>query len=171
MKNKNKDTLDLMLMKLEDIIHYEIEYDSDYYNPCMDGDSCCDDDYCRCGVYRDVDVTEINLKLLVNNFCKLADNDIDKYCIDRLLIHSDFKENKSWQPIINRGYYGEEFGGFRLEEAVKNNLVKDLTELFKLDDCNKIKFCLTKEYGYALPQLNSLKNVKIEKKCIFRFYN
>lgn len=168
MKNKIKkvkvedDILDLILMRLDDDFRYDITYDADYYNPCNDGSDCCDNDYCRCGVYRNVSITKIDLKSIINSFCKLVDNDIDKYCIDRLLIHSDFKENSSWEPIINGGYYGEEFGGVTLEKTIKNNLVKDLTELFKLDDCNKIKFCLTKEYGYVLPQLNSLKNVKIE---------
>lgn len=158
-----KDTLDLILMRLGDNFHYNITYDADYYNPCNDGSDCCDNDYCRCGVYRNVSVTEIDLREIINSFCELANNDIDKYCIDRLLTHSKIKENSSWEPRINGGYYGEEFDGFGLYKFIKDDLSIDLTELFKLDDCNKIKFCLTKEYGYVLPQLNNLKNVKIEK--------
>lgn len=165
-KNKiKKDTLDLMLMKLDDKFHHynEIKYDADYYTPCNDGSDCCDNDYCRCGVYRDVSITEIDLRAIIDSYCKLADNDIDKYCIDRLLTHSKIKENSSWEPRINGGYYGEEFDGFSLYKFIRDDLAVDFTTLFKLNDCDKIKFCLEKEYGHVLPQLNAFKDVKVER--------
>lgn len=162
MKKKTKDTiLNSILIKLNDSYYHSISHTYNYYNACKNGSDCCDNDYCRCGKIIDFEIVDINLRSLINQFVSLSDNKIDKYCIDRLLNCSAIKDYDSWEPNIDGGYYGESFNGCKLKSKVVDDIKNDMTKLFTLNDVDKIKFSLSKEYGYLLPILENCTKINI----------
>lgn len=125
-----------------------------------------EDDYGRNSYLIDKKVTELNIdtvitKLYIEIVDGKEDDNINKYCFDRIC-----RINKIWDKELYtidtiHGYYGEEILSvtFDKESEIRDswNQIKDLSAV------EKIKSVLTMEYGYLLDILKHLKGVSIVK--------
>lgn len=149
--------------------HYYFEYDYDTYYACHHGSSCCDNDYCRCGVINNTQITKVDLDYLLRATFEEIDKkkktwtDIDRYCVGRLLIAHNMHDGSNYELTVCGGYYGEEISGIYSNSIYA--YMNDVREMFALSDDNaRIKFVVQKEYGYLLDDMHDavfeLKTVK-----------
>lgn len=143
---------------------YDLDISVDYDNPYN-----CDCDYIhRCGTVSNVCVRPITSSLLGNvivyelptkprqNMKKVKLNNIQAYCIDRLMcIHGCYDASK-YDVIVSQGYYGEEISAVKFENH--SALIKDITKLMDMGEgiLEPIKYVLDLEYA----TLNGLSKVK-----------
>lgn len=145
-----------------------VEYDYDTYNPCHNGSDCCDNDYCRCGVIQNARVSSVDLDILINDLIShvpkkdLEKEEITTYCLDRIVRNSNLKDTGSWEVQVDGGYYGQEVRGASLDGNALNGFIKSLSNMVEMSDCDKVKNCLIDEYGFLLPELNSLTSANIQ---------
>jgi len=144
--------------------HYAFEYNCDYYYECQHGSSCCQDDYCRCGKIVDLVITKVPNEEIIKELKSTLKpgkrpkpiwSDIENYCIERLfVIHKLYKPEK-YDIAIEGGYYGQELGDayFAYNDDVK--FYDDAREMLALNDNDKIRFILNKEYGYISDDLKN----------------
>lgn len=149
-----------------DISQYSLDIDADYSSDNMYRCDC--DSICRCGKITNARVSPIFSSLLYNvevytleNFKrarpkKLKLEQIDLYCIDRLMhLHGCYDES-NYEVYVCNGYYGEEIGDVCFHNTEK--LIKDVEKIIKLDALEKIKYVLNLEYSVI---------ADIEKVCKF----
>ena len=136
----------------------DYSYETDY--PCQDGDDCCDNDYCRCGIIVDKRITEVDINTLIVNLIG-SNDDIHAYCVDRFVRKSNLKETGYWELASTGGYYGEEIDGVYPNNSIVDQLILDFKALIMLNDADKIKDCLHNEYGHVLPELDKCNRVEI----------
>ena len=144
---------------LQYAINYYVDYDYDYGNSNC---TCHPDDYCRCSVITNCRITGVNMNELVKYFCDNAieiQNDVDEYCVDRLLRHSDMADVNNYSVNISNGYYGQEIDGIVYDDI--HGMSRKINNLVKMKDINKIKYVLEKEYGYLLESLEGLTKVDV----------
>ncbi len=134
-------------------------------HPCQEGSSCCDDDYCRCGVYTHVDIDTSDKGTICHMVCQEFDitDEVDKYVVDRILNNMDGYYDESYNFYAGAGYYGEELDRvwFSSDPERINNAIEHIKELNTVEE--KIEFALTVEYGFVL---GKLKDVTYELKDI-----
>jgi hypothetical protein len=134
-----------------------VEYDYDH-----DGWCGCNDDYCHHHKINNAEVKEVNVDYIVKELVGDCNDVIAVYCIDRVVRNSNLPDIDSWEVDIGEGYYGEQVDGVLLEEGVKKQIVKQLTELNSLTtDIDRIKKVLEYEYGYILPKIKDLTTAKV----------
>lgn len=128
-------------------------------------DCNCYPDYCRCGRIVDFQIEKVTPFEFASKIFDDTDDLVTRYCITRILTHSDLVRNDCWEAHIGVGYYGEELNGVEFTgdlEALKNNLVQ-LT-YGSLDD--KINIILLNEYKELLADLEdftwTLETVKLD---------
>lgn len=138
---------------------YHTEYDCESHG-------CYDDWACRCGTIVDQEVTEINLPSISNSILlkfyghktskgEELFNDIDIYCVERILRLNKIYNKESFEINISGGYYGEEVDSIVL--CRNDKLLSDLNSFFSLKKMNeKIEFVLSLEYHKILPELLNL---------------
>lgn len=142
-------------MVLGNLQYMGIDYDYNTYYACHGGSSCCDNDYCRCGVIEDARVTNIVAadKFVETHWNK--NSDIEKYCIERILTNCRWYDSEYFEVQSCGGYYGEEIGGVYFNNAnVCNLLIGDLLSLET--DAQKVEFVLNLEYGHILDAVKDL---------------
>lgn len=137
--------------------HYCFDYDYDTYRACHHGSSCCDNDYCRCGVIQDARITEVPSEYLVEELKKSINKkrkwtDFENYCLGRLFISHGLYKPDSYELRVCGGYYGQEIDG--IDCSFWDSFEKDVQEMLLLDDNEKIRYVLKKEYGYLLGGLD-----------------
>jgi len=136
-----------------------VDYDYDRETNCQDN-GC--NGICRCGVIANSRINSVDVNCLIANLMDKASKDtVSEYCVDRTIRSSGAIRTENWELNIERGYYGQEIRGVELDNSVKNNIVKSLTELSLLSDLDKIKKLLENEYGYLLPKLKEAKSFNI----------
>jgi hypothetical protein len=162
---------------LENRFNYDVEYDYDTDYSCSES-GCNEEGICRCGhIYR-ADVTSVDLMKLTHSIYEsLVDTTsksgkrnqkldslfgqgeiLDKYCIYRILSHYKVYNTDIWEVGVTGGYYGDEIGDVVLSTTTFNHISKDCSQLLSLETLEaKIKFVLTLEYGYLLPELEPVK--------------
>lgn len=95
-------------------------------------------------------------------FVKYYPNDIEEYCLQRLLVSNGAYDATMYEVNIVGGYYGDELGTTNFENY--NQLLLDIEQLFKLkSDHEKIMFVLQKEYGYIADIIKNTTTAKIVK--------
>jgi hypothetical protein len=136
---------------------YTIEYSSD-----SDRSNCECDGICRCSKIVNVKIISVSTSAIVRQIVEqnnLKCNEIELYCIDRLVRFFKMYETSSWDATIGRGYYGEEIKDITFNHYEK--VCQVLNEMLRKKSDKKIEYVLIKEYGYLL---DSLKNAKYEIK-------
>lgn len=136
-------------MKLNKNFQYHCEITYDTYYECHTGSSCCDNDYCRCGVIQNAEIKETPE---ISSIVKLFGNklkEIDKYCIDRILTINNVWDPDKYDICIRPGYYGEEIDFVKLKNAEK---IEEKTEkvLRLKTNAAKIKAILIEEYDFFI---------------------
>ena len=136
--------------------HYSFDYDYDTHHPCQYGSSCCDDDYCRCGIIENTRVKSVPTESLIAELKESIEknrkwSDIEDYCIGRLFTSNKLWDTDSYSLKVCGGYYGEEIDG--IESDAWDKFVDDVLKMLLLEDDDKIRFVLNEEYGHVLPEL------------------
>lgn len=116
------------------------------------------DDICRCGKIVDVTINS-------NKFPQFLDNFSDStQMLDKALDFWFFKRHYTklgYDPLIEGGYYGEELNEF--EVLANTELLAKVDQFNSLSSyAEKIKFLLTEEYGYVLPEVEKVENWTME---------
>jgi hypothetical protein len=138
-----------------------IDYDYETYYPCQNGSDCCENDYCRCGQILNAEVTKLQKTDIFVSESWSALNEIDLYCIERILTINKFWNTDSWEITVCSGYYGEEIDKFIFNHA--NNCKGLIDVLLSLEtNASKIEFVLNLEYGYILDAAKNLEWEMIE---------
>ncbi len=149
-----------------------VEYDYRTENSCVE--SGCDS-ICRCGVIVDECVIGVDVSILSNEIYNMYfDNskltkrnntinsilygtgeELDRYCIDRILRSHKVWLSHNWDIVVEGGYYGQEIGHVRLESRVSSKIQDDINEVISINtNAGKVEFVLNLEYGYILPELD-----------------
>jgi hypothetical protein len=117
---------------------------------------------CRCERLENVRVEEdsIDLEYIAEFFmtkkeAKAQDN-ILKYCIERLLVISNMYDPDNWDVDTCGGYYGEEICSVRMY-----NDPSPFYELIEKSNVERVKYILEKEYGYLLDELKSKTKARV----------
>lgn len=126
----------------------DYDYETDY--PCDGG---CKDDYCRCGVIRDITITlnfEELLKDCVDSLGKnkelnISLDDLNVYGIRKLFVLNSFDDESVFEGEATGGYYGQEMGD--VTHPKFDLLVEDLRNFLSFHTKeSKIKYLLAKEF-------------------------
>ena len=146
--------------------HRSIEVDYDTKRDC---NSYGCDGICRCGTLINMEITDINVDYSDFTFSRKKGmktskhlSEVDKYCLNRLIVIHGGYNKESYDPVAVNGYYGEELG--ETDFSGKQYLIKDAQEMLNLEtDIEKVFFVLGKEYSFIGPVIANCTNVKIIK--------
>lgn len=146
--------------------HRSIEVDYDTERDCS-SHGC--DGICRCGQLVNMEITDINVDYSDFVFSRKKGmktskhlSEVDKYCLNRLIVIHGGYNKENYEPFAVNGYYGEELGG--TDFSGKQYLIKDAQEMLNLEtDIEKVFFVLNKEYSYIAPEIVKCTNVDIIK--------
>lgn len=146
--------------------YYTFEYDYDVNYACRNGSDCCDNDFCRCGVIVNEQVTQVPSEYLIEEFKKSIDKkkkwtDFENYCLGRLFTSHKLYDPEKYYLNTCSGYYGEEIYDISCDYWLE--FEKEAQEMLLLEDDNKIRYVLKKEYKYLL---DGLENVTFEVKSV-----
>lgn len=160
-KVRSRDSVQDLKEALRTNIVYSSEYDYDTEYSCED--SGCDGDICRCGTIINFQLTYTNPRPIINRLEELYTKGIESYCVDRIIQHGPAGKADSYERSNTNGYYGEEIGNILLEEGPITQIIDTLTQFATMpSDVEKVKFALSREYGFLLPEIKNLKKVSIE---------
>lgn len=152
-----------------DVSPYNLDISADYDNPYN-----CDCDYIhRCGTVSNVCVRPITSSLLQHvkvyemptkprqRKKKVKLNNIQAYCIDRLMhIHGCYDASK-YDVMVSQGYYGQEISAVKFENH--SALIKDIIKLMDMGEgiLEPIKYVLDLEY-VTIDGLSEVKRAEIK---------
>ena len=162
-----------------------VEYDYDTDNDC---DSYGCDSICRCSTIINKKITRIDFNGLVLFFYQLLTKvdqrnkkisiildspnfeEVDQYCINRILSKYKVWESDSYDINVDNGYYGQEISSVELssfDEILDHCLI--VVSMGSVND--KIRYVLNLEYGFVNFESNDfvpilLDRSKIDKKSI-----
>lgn len=147
---------------LERNYQYDVEVDYESYRDC-DAAGC--DSICRCARLENVHVDQdsINLEYITDHFmtkkeAKAQDN-ILKYCIERLLVINKMYDPDCWYVHVGGGYYGQEIYGVTLDINDRDQI--PFYELVDKSNVERVKYVLEKEYGYLLEELKPKNKARV----------
>jgi len=150
-----------------------VEYDFDRSYNCEEN-GCNQEGICKCSTICSTKILDVNLQDLTNNIYNqfqghLGKNQkrdskistilyggevVDKYCIYRILVYLKTFSTDLWNVEIRAGYYGEEIGSIYLSDLTFLKLEQHIEKIFELESLDeKLKYCLSVEYGYLLTEL------------------
>lgn len=152
--------------------HYVMDVDYDTDRDCNEH-GCNDEGICRCARIYNVKILSVGYDrdwFIVNEHYRDAKganrtrpghiSDIEKYCLDRLARVHKIYDKGYYDVQVGDGYYGEEITGVEFQNKTK--MFKDMDEMLAMEsDIDRIKFVLTKEYSYLLPELVGTTTVKV----------
>lgn len=154
---------------------YSIDYDIDGHTDC-ENHGCIDEGLCRCYTIDSVDIKSVDIPSIAISMLREIDNsssiaqvrnsrlssllyggtseEIDIYCIDRILRINKVYNPENWDITWSHNYYGEEIDSIKIYSSIYNKVCFDIEELISLDTLDeKIELILKKEYGYISPKL------------------
>lgn len=161
-----------------------VSYDYQTEYSCEES-GCNDEGICRCGriyddVVKSVSISEMT-NYIYNHFIPnskagkrherisqifYGGEEVDKYCINRIISHFKAWDSSNWIVNIIGGYYGEEIGGVELDKEVLYSISDACDIVLGFETiADKIRFVLTLEYGYIL---NELKDSDFELISIYK---
>lgn len=142
-------------------INHCCDYDYNTHHACNYGSSCCDNDYCRCGVINDARIVSVDLDQLMSALVKKQNlSVIDHYVLDRLVRICELYSKAHWEVNIQSGYYGQEVSGCR---GNFEPLIVHLRKINELSGVDKIKYVLEAEYGYLTEFIKTMQAVCVEE--------
>jgi hypothetical protein len=143
----------------------EVEYDYNVVRDCY-AKGCRDEGICRCGKIEDIEIKKVNrtvlnslvkkIKLRKNAKVKetegrfiLENEQFFMYCVDRLFTINKLYDGDVWDINVRGGYYGQEINSVSPPLSFSDDVIK----IAKLDPQQRIKYVLTREYGYLHDRL------------------
>ena len=158
-------------------------------NFSCDISGCYEEGICRCSTIDEVEIVSIDIEKLTNKIFrdiyesnitqerddKLVDliwgynpSQINKWCIDRVLIINRVYDKSNWTYTIQSGYYGEEVEDFYLVEDLFRKVEWQIEEILNIESLkDKVFYLLKLEYGEILEKLKdkefSVEQVDINK--------
>lgn len=170
---------------------YNIGYNIQGYHDC-ENHGCDDEGICRCYTITDVEIKNVDVLAIsysifseifntkstqykrdnkLNQILYGFNQEIDLYCIDRILRISKIWENDNWNTSWGPNYYGDELDNIEMSDKLYANLISKISHLISLTNLkDKIQYVLELEYGYLLDKIKdkSYEVVEIDKsKIIF----
>ncbi len=162
---------------------YKITYDERGYRDC-ENHGCKDEGICRCYSITDVKITSVNIyqiaKSIFNDIFDITSNqykrniklnqllfnyneDVDIYCIDRILRNNKLYNEDSWMVEWSSSYYGDEVDSIKIIPPLVEKIESDINDLLLLNSLkDKVEFLLIKEYGKLLDKITNKKYKIIE---------
>lgn len=159
-----------------------IDWDAAHNYSC-ESSGCDDEGICRCSTIDDVRIDNINLrKLSINIFDRFEDDgistnrnrkvteilwgydydELNLYCIERILTINKVWSEDSWSPQIGGGYYGQEIEDILLQSEIFDKISNQIQSVLDIDTLEeKIYYLLNLEYGKVLDNLVD-KKISIE---------
>lgn len=168
---------------------YHINYDVDGHYNCSEH-GCIDEGICRCYSISDVKILDIDVNYIsisifndifdtktlqykrnkkLNQLLFNYNEDVDLYCIDRILRTHYLYDEDSWEVKWSNSYYGDEVDSIKIKQSIVSKIEKDINNLLCLTSLkDKIEFILIKEYGKLLDKIleKSYKIIEVNKKDI-----
>ncbi len=158
---------------LSNSFQYLVKYDYDTEYSCEES-GCNEEGICRCSSIMSARVTEVNIPKLTDHiYCEFVDTktkqgkrdnrlnqlfyggeEVDKYCIDRILTYYKIWNSNVWDVNVRGGYYGDEINDVKLSPIIFESIAESCKKLFSLENISdKIKLVLSLEYGYILDDM------------------
>jgi hypothetical protein len=82
--------------------------------------------------------------------------EIDLYCIDRILRINKLWDPEYWDPHWSSGYYGDEVDSIEISDVVYQKIYTDIDHILSLPNLKeKIEYILILEYGYLLEKIKT----------------
>lgn len=169
---KKKKTTKELLKDISTSLSRDFHYDGiecDYDKDCSQCD--VDDHHRHCQII-DFRITKLDLCRIIDSLVSLADNEIDQYCIHRILtIHSSsgkgLANKDNYEPDMQKGYYGECLDKITLSGGVQTDLLDKISSIINHKSVKeKIFAVLELEYGYIADMLKDVKDFDIERGII-----
>jgi hypothetical protein len=155
---------------------YSINYETEGNTDCKNH-GCDDEGICRCFritnvVIRDIDVLYISNSIFseifntkstqykrdnkLNQILYGFNQEIDLYCIDRILRINKLWDPENWDPHWSSGYYGDEVDSIEISDVVYQKIYTDIDHILSLPNLKeKIEYILILEYGYLLEKIKT----------------
>jgi hypothetical protein len=151
-----------------------IDYDRDGYTSCSES-GCDDEGICRCykitsiyinhidlnslalAILREVSSRDINgqrdkkLTTLIHGY---NPDEVNLYCIHRILTINKLYDPENWEITWSDGYYGDELNSGKINQPLFNQICSQIGEVINFDKLkDKINYVLSLEYGHLLEEL------------------
>jgi len=153
---------------------YCIDYEASGSTDC-ENNGCDDEGICRCYTISSVDIKSVDVMSIakeifnqlfdvrstayerdmkINQLLHGYDEDVNLYCIDRILrIHKMYIPD-NWDATWGGDYYGDEVHSIDMYSTKLKDINKDINKLISISSLkDKIEFLLIKEYGHLLDKL------------------
>lgn len=161
-----------------------IEYNPLGYRNCIDN-GCDLYGTCRCFSIYEVVIKKIDLtKITESIFSQINDiksnsykrykiltkilygyktDEIDLYCINRILTINKLYDTNSWDIRWSKYYYGDEVSTISIKDEIHNKINNEINHIYSLNSIeDKIKYILKLEYGFILSEIDKKKyNISI----------
>lgn len=167
---------------------YLVEYSENGHHDC-EKYGCSEEGICRCYTINSVIIKKIDLEEISNrifddifnknilsskeykrddNISKIISNtnigseEIDKYCINRILHINKIYNKDNWNIMWSHSYYGDEVDVVEILPDLYDKIKEEAIEVISRNTVSeKIEFILKKEYGYVLDSIsNSTYNIE-----------
>ena len=144
------------------LVDYETE---GYYPDCEAG--TCDDSICRCYTISSVRIDEFlswKAESFLEKIVDAPNHPLERYALERVLSRSLYSSmfETHWSP----GYYGDEVDRISVDTSSREyyDLEKRLETFQRLETITeKVRMALTLEYGYLLPEIQSVESWEIQR--------
>lgn len=145
-----------------------LDWKSHWNNSC-DSSGCYEEGICRCSKLKEVIIKSVNLSglsfdflsrfeentLSVNRNKRLSEilwdydyEQVNTYCIERILSINKIWDKSSWFPVTSDGYYGEDIEDIIIQRDIFEKIINQIEFLLNLDTLEqKIFYLLELEYG------------------------
>lgn len=155
----------------ENSFKYVVDYDHSGHNDC-EGNGCDDEGICRCYRIESVSIDKVDLKAITrkivehlkSNEDKIAKqresalksilfgydiDELDFYCIYRVLSILKIWDTENWEAEWGGGYYGDEVEEIKLYESLFDKLISTLDEILSLNTIGeRMELLMKLEYGH-----------------------
>jgi hypothetical protein len=151
-----------------------LNYDATHDYSC-ETSGCYDEGICRCSTIEDVIITNVYLRKLSINILERFEDDmistnrnkkisailwgydydeLNLYCIERILTINKVWSEDSWSPQICCGYYGQEIEDILLKSEIFDKISNQIHSVLNIDTLEeKIYYLLNLEYSKVLDSL------------------
>ena len=144
---------------------------------------CLDENICRCYsidrvLILNIDINSITEKIwddinqddsinqrdkkLTTLIYDFNPDEVNKYCVHRILTRQKIWDPDNWIGVTGKGYYGDEVDDVCIKQPLFNQTCDKILEVVSLETLEeKINFVLKLEYGFILDKIQG-KKMKVE---------
>ena len=173
---------------LENNFTYDVGYDTIGNTDC-ENNGCDQEGICRCYTIDHVDIYNVDFESVSKNIFNqifdskstefkrdnkidlvlYGDKDINRYCIDRLLVINKIYDKNNWRAHWSSGYYGQEVDKISINSKIFSKLESSISKVISLESLkDKVEFLLIEEYGHILDKIKDkeYKIIEVDKSDI-----